>query len=157
MTFKEKRLYQYDYDSDCLIANHCPYSLQLEDYKDRPCANEPHNCRDCWNREIPDEKETYSMEEVKEMLDITDDYVEKVVDAINEVGNPNPMTSEDFNKALEISRKVILDSGERRQFETGAVRDIQEGKGRCDLMPLNVVGYILEDNVQVDHRGTETC
>ena len=32
----------------------------------------------------------------------------------------------------------ILDSGERRQFETGAVRDIQEGKGRCDLMPLSV-------------------
>lgn len=33
----------------------------------------------------------------------------------------------------------ILDSGERRQFETGAVRDIQEGKGRCDLLPLDVV------------------
>ena len=33
----------------------------------------------------------------------------------------------------------ILDSGERRQFETGAVRDIQEGKGRCDLMPLEVI------------------
>lgn len=33
----------------------------------------------------------------------------------------------------------ILDSGERRQFETGAVRDIQEGKGRCDLLPLGVV------------------
>ena len=29
----------------------------------------------------------------------------------------------------------IKDSGKRREFETGAVRDIQEGKGRCDLMP----------------------
>lgn len=37
----------------------------------------------------------------------------------------------------------ILDSGNRREFETGAVRDIQEGKGRCDLMPLDVVGNIL--------------
>ena len=37
----------------------------------------------------------------------------------------------------------ILDSGERRQFETGAVRDIQEGKGRCDLMPLEVVAKLL--------------
>lgn len=36
----------------------------------------------------------------------------------------------------------ILDSGNRREFETGAVRDIQEGKGRCDLLPLNVVAYI---------------
>ena len=29
----------------------------------------------------------------------------------------------------------VKDSGERRQFETGAVRDRSEGKGRCDLLP----------------------
>lgn len=29
----------------------------------------------------------------------------------------------------------ILDSGNRREFETGAVRDMQEGKGRFDLLP----------------------
>ena len=34
---------------------------------------------------------------------------------------------------------MIKDSGNRREFETGAVRDIQEGKGRCDLLPLDVV------------------
>ena len=39
----------------------------------------------------------------------------------------------------------IKDSGERRQFDTGAVRDIQEGKGRCDLMPLDVVGAFLNN------------
>ena len=39
---------------------------------------------------------------------------------------------------------TIKDSGERRQFETGAVRDIQEGKGRCDLMPLGVVYNFLK-------------
>ena len=27
----------------------------------------------------------------------------------------------------------ILDSGMRREFESGAVRDTAEGKGRCDL------------------------
>ena len=37
----------------------------------------------------------------------------------------------------------IKDSGERREFGTGAVRDIQEGKGRCDLMPLDVVAQLL--------------
>lgn len=42
---------------------------------------------------------------------------------------------------------VIKDSGERRQFDTGAVRDIQEGKGRCDLMPLDVVVEITGDPV----------
>lgn len=33
----------------------------------------------------------------------------------------------------------IKDSGERQKFVTGAVRDIQEGKGRCDLMPLDII------------------
>ena len=41
----------------------------------------------------------------------------------------------------------IKDSGARREFETGAVRDIQEGKGRCDLMPLDVIGDFLSDDV----------
>ena len=38
---------------------------------------------------------------------------------------------------------MIIDSGERRTFETGAVRDIQEGKGRPTLMPLRVVSRLL--------------
>lgn len=36
----------------------------------------------------------------------------------------------------------IKDSGERRVFETGAVRDITEDKGRADLLPLDVVADI---------------
>ena len=38
---------------------------------------------------------------------------------------------------------MIQDSGKRREYESGAVRDIQEGKGRCDLMPLDVVAEYL--------------
>ena len=38
---------------------------------------------------------------------------------------------------------AIKDSGERQEFSTGAVRDIQKGKGRCDLMPLEVVYMLL--------------
>lgn len=38
----------------------------------------------------------------------------------------------------------IKDSGERRKFETGAVRDIQEGKGRCDLLPLQEVSLLFD-------------
>ena len=40
---------------------------------------------------------------------------------------------------------MIKDSGKRRQFETGAVRDIAEGKGRCDLMPLVTIGEVNND------------
>lgn len=39
---------------------------------------------------------------------------------------------------------MIKDSGSRRTFCTGAVRDIQEGKGRCDLMPIQVVANLLD-------------
>jgi len=41
----------------------------------------------------------------------------------------------------------IKDSGTRREFESGAVRDIAEGKGRCDLMPLDVVATLKRDQV----------
>lgn len=36
----------------------------------------------------------------------------------------------------------ILDSGNRSSFASGAVRDIQKGKGRCDLMPLTIVSFL---------------
>ena len=39
---------------------------------------------------------------------------------------------------------MIKDSGERREFSTGAVRDIQEGKGRTDLLPLLEVHNLLQ-------------
>lgn len=54
---------------------------------------------------------------------------------------------------------TIKDSGERREFETGAVRDIQEGKGRCDLLPLDVAahfqGKILESISTFQNTGEE--
>lgn len=33
----------------------------------------------------------------------------------------------------------IKDSGERRSFDSGAVRDVTEGKGRFDLLPPNAI------------------
>ena len=43
---------------------------------------------------------------------------------------------------------MIQDSGNRREFETEAVRDIAEGKGRCDLLPLDVIAKdLLEDDI----------
>ena len=40
---------------------------------------------------------------------------------------------------------MIKDSGDRTEFETGAVRDMREGKGRCDLLPLDVVSELTND------------
>ena len=39
----------------------------------------------------------------------------------------------------------IKDSGNRREFDTGAVRDISEGKGRCDLLPLGAICDLIPD------------
>lgn len=39
----------------------------------------------------------------------------------------------------------LKDSGSRREFDSGAVRDIQTGKGRCDLLPLCVISKKMRD------------
>jgi hypothetical protein len=41
----------------------------------------------------------------------------------------------------------ILDSGDRTEFETGAVRDMREGKGRCDLLPLDIIAQFMDDEI----------
>lgn len=41
------------------------------------------------------------------------------------------------------SESNLADSGNRTEFETGAIRDISEGKGRCDLLPLDVVAPMV--------------
>ena len=48
----------------------------------------------------------------------------------------------------ETSKTAIKDSGNRTEFESGAVRDIQEGKGRCDLLPLDIVGKFMDVSIK---------
>lgn len=54
---------------------------------------------------------------------------------------------------------TLRDSGDRREFKSGAVRDMQVGKGRCDLLPLaelskliynmtEKIGYRDDDDVE---------
>lgn len=54
---------------------------------------------------------------------------------------------------------TIKDSGTRRQFESGAVRDMQEGKGRCDLLPacaiLRVARHFEAGAKKYDDRNWE--
>lgn len=50
---------------------------------------------------------------------------------------------------------MIKDSGSRTEYETGAVRDIQEGKGRCDLLPLDVVAHWLKYTEMAPRYETE--
>lgn len=41
-----------------------------------------------------------------------------------------------------MSVAALKDSGKRQEYQTGAVRDIQEGKGRYDLLPPEAIREI---------------
>lgn len=51
-----------------------------------------------------------------------------------------------YDSKFEPSQKpiIIKDSGERTQFETGAVRDMHEGKGRFDLLPWEAIWEVAK-------------
>lgn len=55
----------------------------------------------------------------------------------------NPEFCSGYRQSPINTFKKILDSGERRSFDSGAVRDIQEGKGRMDLLPLDEIGMFF--------------
>ena len=48
---------------------------------------------------------------------------------------------------------MIKDSGDRTQFESGAVRDMHGGKGRCDLLPLGTISKLYEAYAEEYVRG----
>ena len=124
MTCREELRKQYpDYETllEHIIATDCPedhISIEEPNY----CQPFSEMCEKCWDRKVP---ETQA----------------EAVDRVQEA----------FADAMGISvtsSSTILDSGDRTQFESGAVRDMREGKGRCDLMPLEVVANCLykDDN-----------
>lgn len=133
MTFREKLEKEYpDMNIGVIIANNCPCDYAYE--RETPCCpiDIGQDCSDCWNREIPEVDDATMEAVIKDLkTPIMTNIPEEVIDKFNSVGNPYPVASEDTRK--------ILDSGNRREFASGAVRDIQEGKGRCDLMALDVV------------------
>jgi hypothetical protein len=43
--------------------------------------------------------------------------------------------------------KELKDSGKTREYETGAHRDNNEGKGRCDLIPMREMAELMNDPV----------
>ena len=147
MTLREK----YDMDN----PNHgrpFPYYGCPEKYASRPdyCGTKG-CCIKCWNREMPEEITHEDLVEAGNAL------AEGIRDGMT---HPHPAAKEfakkithDFSRMFENTTTLhpnqprILDSGNRRQFDSGAVRDIQEGKGRCDLLPLDVVAEHMEDSI----------
>lgn len=74
---------------------------------------------------------------------------EGIIDKNNDVGAINPIFPDEMHA-------TIKDSGDRTEFDTGAVRDMREGKGRCDLMPLEVVAEFFSRGIYTpDHKRSE--
>lgn len=121
------------------------------------CINSNADCTACWDQEIPGEKIIVEPKIPTNVSKETETLQQKIYKACG-VSPENILSSEDVKKACEslgydipdippLSKPIIKDSGNRREFDSGAVRDMAEGKGRCDLMPLDVVGTLLGDTV----------
>lgn len=64
----------------------------------------------------------------------------------------NEMAMDDIELKIN-TEPTILDSGDRTEFESGAVRDMRVGKGRCDLLPLDEVAmFYKKANELGDHK-----
>lgn len=117
MTCLEKYMLEHPDSNGCF--NNCPSTYGYMPDPEYCCKGSSFtkNCAKCWDREIPEEK--------------TEESTLKA--------HKNPFAY------LNQHTPGIKDSGDRTEFETGAVRDMREGKGRCDLMPLEVAKDLMAD------------
>lgn len=56
-------------------------------------------------------------------------------ESMTECRRTGALVNKEFSCEMYDRRENIKDSGDRTTFETGAVRDMHEGKGRMDLLP----------------------
>lgn len=128
----------------------CPMSYGLRRFGHLDCGvNTPSEiCIACWNQPIerdPNEDKATADNATTEAR-ICDNCA-----FVHTVVTEEPCHSCDWKtrncwkpKRNDEVKPKIADSGNRREFESGAVRDMAEGKGRCDLMPIDVVGRLLK-------------
>lgn len=113
MTCREKLAMEHpeEIDIECFGGcNNCPSTYG---YAKDPewCEAVEEKCTKCWDREVEETAEN--------------------VNGVEVVGG--------FVNERAMDKSVIKDSRDRTVFETGAVRDMHEGKGRCDLLPACVL------------------
>lgn len=118
------------------------------------------DCAKCWDREIPEEEscELKRYNPIQKAYDLMVGFchenkttdLEEVIGYLGEA-----LGTEEGANAIRVSGGApgIKDSGDRTEFATGAVRDMREGKGRCDLMPLRVAGMVMQGDAVLDYIG----
>lgn len=138
MTITCRQMFQFEHpysDCDCEIKNSCPCDRNYVTDRDYMCEDFEHNCILCWDQPATNPEKLAKIEK-----DTEKSWGDRIAENLD-------LEKSDVKIVNLPYKPSIKDSGERREFETGAVRDIQEGKGRCDLMPLDVVGKWLNSDI----------
>ena len=111
------------------------------------CGRTVETCTRCWDRDIPEETNVLTPEAVNKACEALGYNHPEDVPSIGRVIHMNEenggLTFTVKPHTDDVAFGHIKDSGNRREFDSGAVRDMAEGKGRCDLMPLDVVGSLM--------------
>lgn len=173
MTYLEKYMQEYPQVlAQNAVHMNCPTKDTFDNCKK---VYIPDICKKCWNREIPDTEEKsesdkwvcidchYCQDDDGYAVCTNGDVIvccEHTVECDAYTKSQSIVCAElakDFaeglSDGLKDSQPTIKDSGARREFETGAVRDIQEGKGRCDLLPLDVLAQLVKYKQICDQEG----
>lgn len=125
MTCKEKLALEHpDKIGVQYTADHygCPFDYGYLAKEHCDCRDVT-SCAECWDREIPEIQPSLVDEDDQELKELSNGFFK---------GSPEPH---------------ILDSGNRTEFSSGAVRDMREGKGRCDLLPLDIIAEYTRDPI----------
>lgn len=158
MTYREKlKVFNPEYSDDVIdyiLKEDCPGYHFLSARDPEYCNPYSPACVSCWDRECPDPEPDKPMRIGDHEFSVKDDGTTSVRRV---PANEQPYVTVTFPRAAKddngtpptenINAPVILDSGDRTEFASGAVRDMREGKGRCDLMPLEIVRDYLNDDV----------
>lgn len=143
MTFLEKAMeMDRSLSMEEIIDDYCPSSFGFPDEK---YASEcRYECASCWNREIPD------------VSDIEDSVTPEKIEELKK--EPVNLSRDEITELHEIVDKAmsdtphILDSGNRREFASGAVRDMHAGKGDMASIPWEA---ILRLSVHYENGATK--
>lgn len=137
--------------NSCGGVRGCPGDIGYPELPEHECHGDPESCTKCWDLENPEPINDAKMATIK-TVDISSDDVTKIDELVSQALKEAP---------------TIKDSGDRTQFESGAVRDMRTGKGRFDLVPLEVMSYIYShasprivkilDNIALFMTETDTA
>lgn len=138
MTFREKLQKEHPEKVTTLAIGgcyECPHSYGYESYDDRPCKhNSAVRCRDCWNREIPEEPKTFAFKpeglnalieraatkkDISVTIFITGDSTHISV-------YPCPDPSEKKVNPVAEAYKILVASGYRLNGVSEAIRKLEE-------------------------------